>query len=350
MIEVIFTLDYEIYGNGSGSLYDLVYEPTERLNEIFRRWNARYVAFVEAAEFEKIEERGTDTSIDLVKKQIRAFYDDDFEVALHLHPQWYRAEYEKGEWLLDYDEYNLCTLPQDRVVQIVDRSVDYLQHVLNKPRFIPLSFRAGNWLFQPTRTAGAVLAQKGIKIDSSVFKGGVQHTHKLDYRRALRNGDYWLFSDDVNIPDPTGRLLEIPIYTEMVPFWSMLTSKRVGMQKRSATSGRDASRRMIRFRDYLRPRYPLKLDFCRMNMNELTSMLRRILRDDRDDPQTLRPVVAIGHSKDLTDFQTVDSFLSFLRARNITVSTFAGVYPRLQNGAVAPMSALDQNCLQQSLN
>jgi hypothetical protein len=336
MIEVIFTLDYEIYGNGSGSLYDLVYEPTERLNEIFRRWNARYVAFVEAAEFERIEERGTDASIDLVKKQIKELYENDFEVALHLHPQWYRAEYEKGEWLLDYSEYNLCTLPADRIVQIVDRSVDYLRHVVNRPMYTPLSFRAGNWLFQPTKTAGAALAQKGIKIDSSVFKGGVQHTHKLDYRRALRNGNYWLFSGDVNIPDPAGSLLEIPIYAEMVPFWRMLTSKRVGMQKRSATSGRDASRRMIRFRDYLRPRYPLKLDFCRMTLKELTEMTDRVIQEDRLDPATYRPLVAIGHTKDLTEPQTVDEFLSFLRANKITVSTFENVYPKLVKEKLAP--------------
>ena len=31
MIECIFTLDYEIYGNGTGALKDLVYEPAERL-------------------------------------------------------------------------------------------------------------------------------------------------------------------------------------------------------------------------------------------------------------------------------------------------------------------------------
>jgi len=55
MIECIFTLDYEIYGNGTGALGDLVYGPTERLRDIFRKWNAQFVAFVEVAEFEKIE-------------------------------------------------------------------------------------------------------------------------------------------------------------------------------------------------------------------------------------------------------------------------------------------------------
>ena len=35
MIECIFTLNYEIYGNGAGSLKELVHDPAERLREIF---------------------------------------------------------------------------------------------------------------------------------------------------------------------------------------------------------------------------------------------------------------------------------------------------------------------------
>ena len=55
MIEFVFTIDYEIYGNGTGLLKDLVYEPAKRLRELFRTWNVRFVAFVEVAELEKIE-------------------------------------------------------------------------------------------------------------------------------------------------------------------------------------------------------------------------------------------------------------------------------------------------------
>jgi hypothetical protein len=81
--------------------------------------------------------------------------------------------------------------------------------------------------------------------------------------------------------------------------------------------------------DFLRPRYPLKLDFCRMTLDELTSMMGRIIREDRETPDLFRPVVAIGHTKDLTDLQTVDSLLSFLHTNRIAVSTFDGVYAKL---------------------
>src|SRR5579862_2244718 len=114
MVECIFTLDYEIYGNGSGSLAELVYEPGERLKAMFERRHVPFVNFVEVAELERIEERGSDRAIDAVKRQVRALHQSGFEIALHLHPQWYNATYESGRWQLDASEYNLCTLARPR--------------------------------------------------------------------------------------------------------------------------------------------------------------------------------------------------------------------------------------------
>jgi hypothetical protein len=329
MIDCVFTLDYEIYGNGTGTLKDLVYEPTERLWAIFRKWKARFVNFVEVAEFEKIEACDADPAINLVKRQIRELSLDGFEIALHLHPQWYNARYEHGQWRLDYSEYNLCALPPTRITQIVDRSLDYLRRVVGRPDFTPLSFRAGNWLFQPTRDAASILADRGIKLDSSVFKGGLQHDNGLDYRPALKNGYYWTFQSDVNQPDSCGPWVEAPIYSEMVPFWKMATSKRLSFGNGLNAVGRTHRQKANRLLDLLRLRYPLKLDFCRMTLAELTSMMDRILRQDEAEPELYKPIVAIGHTKDLTDPDTVDAFLSFLRSRGIAISTFEDIYPKL---------------------
>jgi hypothetical protein len=329
VLDFIFTIDYEIYGNGTGSLQELVYEPARRLKELFQNHDARFVNFVEVAEFEKIEAYGTDAAIDLVKKQIQEFYRDGFEIALHLHPQWANARYEQGRWALDLDEYNLCKLSTTRIAEIVDASLAYLRHVTRQHDFTPISFRAGNWLFQPTQTAAAVLAEKGIRIDSSVFKGGLQHNHKLDYRPAARNGYFWPFRCDVNQPDPAGPWIEVPIHTDMVPFWKMPTSKRMAFTNQFGVAGRNTRQKVGRALDFLRFFYPLKLDFCRMTLQELTSMIARVIREDREQPEVYRPLVAIGHTKDLADFDTIDSLLSFLKTNGIPVSTFADVYPKL---------------------
>lgn len=333
MIDFIFTLDYEIYGKGTGSLTELVYEPAERLRRLFDKWNARFVAFVEVAEFEKIAQYRTDSAINLVREQIFDLHREDHEIALHLHPQWSHARYAQGAWYLDALEYNLCTLSRERIAEIVEGALDHLRTLVQDRGFTPLSFRAGNWLFQPTQTAANVLAQKGIRVDSSVFKGGVQRSHRLDYRPAMANGDYWFFSDDVNTPNDQGPWLEIPIYTEMVPFWRMSTGKRLGMNSGMGIAGQSIVRKWNRVRDLARFRYPLKLDFCRMTLGELTSMVDNIIRSPREEDNCL-PIVAIGHTKDLVDFHTVDAFLAYLHERGITVSTFADVYPKLRRATV----------------
>jgi hypothetical protein len=330
MIECIFTLDYEIYGNGTGSLNELVYEPTERLRLVFEKRGVRFVSFVEVAEFEMIETAGTDAAIGRVKQQVKDMHRSGHEIALHLHPQWYNAHFEQGCWRLDYSEYNLCILSQARIAEIVNRSVTYLGRVIDKPQFSPLSFRAGNWLFQPTRIVARELFRRGMRIDSSVFKGGLQRAHHLDYRPAMRNGYYWPFSSDVNQPDSSGRWLEVPIYTEMVPFWKMPTSKRLGFIKNLGIAGQSTGRKLNRVLDFSRFRHPLKFDFCRMTFEELTSMLDGLIREDRKTPTTYKPIVAIGHTKDLTDTQTIERFLAHLQTQGIGVTTFESIYSKLK--------------------
>lgn len=326
MIECLFTLDYEIYGNGEGSLEKLVYEPAERLRTIFQKWDARFVIFVEVAELEMIESRRADPAIGSVKRQIRDFCEAGFELGLHLHPQWYNGKYENGRWSLDYSEYNLCALPRERIAQLCDRSIDYFRDVLEAPHYIPLSFRAGNWLFQPTQPAASVLAERGIKVDSSLYKGGCHHQFEVDYRRAAQNGYYWKFTRDVNEPEQDGALLELPIHTRMVPAWKMLTGKRIGFRPKVTSAHQNGNGKIHRVRDLLRFQYPLKFDFCRMTISELGEMVDRVILKDEADPKTVKPIVAIGHTKDLMDYETIESFLSYLDQKKIRVSTFNDIY------------------------
>jgi hypothetical protein len=327
MISCIFTIDYEIYGNGAGSVQELIYEPTENLRAVFRKWGAPFVPFVEVAELDVIGSHGADPAIELVEKQIYEMRLEGCEPALHLHPQWYNATRSNGMWILDQTEYNLCTLPKERIIEIVERAIAYLRRVLKAPAFIPVSFRAGNWLFQPTQTAAQVLAGYGVKIDSSVFKGGVRHEHALDYRRALSNGYFWRFSDHVDVPDPNGALLELPIYARMTPLWNLTTGKRIAFERRSV-SGARFGKKYYRLRDVMRLKHPLKLDFCRMTLTELTGMVEAVIREDELDPRQFRPLVAIGHTKELNDLGTVDAFLAYLRSRSIPVETLKAVHSR----------------------
>ena len=197
MIELIFTLDYEIYGDGQGVLQDLVWEPTEKLTQVFKHHGAKFVIFTEVAEFAQIERWQTDDGIANVRGQLRMLHQDGFELGLHIHPQWCSARFGSEGWRLNYDEYNLCKLSYDRVSEIVNKSLQYLREVVGDSTFTPLSFRAGNWLFQPSSRLARVLSDEGVKIDSSVFKNGFISAHSVDYRSAPANRHFWQFQNDV---------------------------------------------------------------------------------------------------------------------------------------------------------
>ena len=135
MIECVFTLDYEIYGNGEGSLRDLVLDPTRRLAELFQEFGAPFVVFAEAVEFARMEETQSDPDTAGVRAQLRELRAAGHEIALHLHPWWANARYEDGRWHLDWSERNICTLEPNRVEAIVSEAIRYLRDGLDDPQF-----------------------------------------------------------------------------------------------------------------------------------------------------------------------------------------------------------------------
>jgi hypothetical protein len=127
MIECIFTIDYEIYGNGKGSVRDVVYEPTKRLMSVFMERRASFVVFAEALEFMKIEEHRSDEGIGRVREQLHELLEKGFEIGLHLHPWWWNAKRANGDWHLEWNERNLCEMPEQRIDDVVRSSIEYLR-------------------------------------------------------------------------------------------------------------------------------------------------------------------------------------------------------------------------------
>ena len=166
-------------------------------------------------------------------------------------------------------------------------------------------------------------------MDSSVFKGGRVHGLGLDYRQAVKNGGSWRFSDDANVPDPDGVLWEMPIHTQFVPFWRMLGRKRLQLQRkmRSASQGSPLPHS---WRDFVRFRYPRKLDFCRMTFEEMRETIERVLQEKQPRGES-SPVVLIGHSKDFVDPEAVRRLLTFLRQRGATLKVFRPCSARNHN-------------------
>ncbi len=215
MIECIFTLDYEIYGNGEGTLRDLGLEPTARLAGLFQDWGVPFVVFPEALEFARIEEAGSDPDTAVVRTQLRELRAVGHEIGLHVHPWWANARHENGHWWLDWSERNICLLKPDRVEAIVSGAIGYLRDALGDPRFTPLTFRSGLWVMQPTAVVAKVLVRHGVRVDSSVFKGGRDTTWDWTTGRRLATVGYGVLAPTSTCRTPVAIFGKFPF----IPRW-----------------------------------------------------------------------------------------------------------------------------------
>lgn len=327
MIHFIFTLDYEIYGNGQGSLKELVYGPTQKLINLFNEYDYKFVNFIEVAELIKIKEYDSDPYISKVENQIQEMYSNGFEIGLHIHPQWFNASFNGTAWNLDYDEYNLCKIGKGKIDKYIKICIRYLKSLLGR-NYNPVSFRAGGWLIQPTVNIYQTLIDSGIQVDSSVFKGGLSRYYGLDFRKSIGNGYYWKFSNDVNAEDKRGKLIEIPIYTKMVHPWKMISQNRIAVMNKSKKKTKMIEK-LYKWGDRLRIKYPQKFDFTKMTFEELRSMTDEIILEDKPTPSILKPIVLIGHAKNLPKLSEIRKFLSYVRKKKPPVTTFSKIIKQL---------------------
>ena len=231
----IFTLDYEIHGNGDGSPYELMVEPTERMLEQFNRYGAKLTIMADVAEIMKFKDYAQQTGSDLfhyqeIEKQLQTAIKDGHDVQLHIHPSYFNSRYENNKWFQDWSEYSLADLPFDRMDNIVRTCKNFLEDLLKpvNPAYKCNVFRSGNWSMVPSPNIIKSLIRNGIDIDTSVFKYGKRTGMvNFDYQDAFSDLIPWPVDEkEIIYRDPGGQLMEFPIYCENRRIWSFLTPNR----------------------------------------------------------------------------------------------------------------------------
>jgi hypothetical protein len=339
VIKVIFSLDYEIHGNGEGSPRLLMVEPTDRLLRLFDQYGAKLTILADVAEILKFGEYQARQGVDaygyeaIVAQLRRAIY-TGHDVQLHLHSSYFNATHDGQRWVQDWSEYDFAGLAPDRMSQLVRTGKAFLESLLQpvNPGYRCTVFRAANWSVSPSENVTRALLENGIHIDTSVFKYGVRHgLVNFDYHSAPSEMLPWT-ADAKALwqEDPQGSLWEVPIYCEHRHIGAFLNLNRIyrAILSRShriprsiptlsartqALPGRSTFR-FSRLRQSL-GRYAWKADFNQCTGAQLIRALKR--GANRNDSNT-RPVpfVLIGHSKLFTAWneRTLRPFLAFVAA------------------------------------
>lgn len=352
MLKVIFTLDYEIYGNGEGCPYELMVEPTRRMMDLFERHGAKLTIMADVAEILKFHEYKEqfgrdDYYYEAIAEQLREAVRRGHDVQLHLHASYFNARYENGRWHQDWSEYNFAGLPFERLNEVVRIGKQYLEGLLKPvdPKYECMAFRAANWAVSPSRNVVRALVQNGIRIDTSVFKYGRREgIVSFDYSDAPSEIEPWpVDEDDICRRNDAGKLIEVPIYCERRWIGAFLTPNRVqrvlmtrghpivteyqnggDVAAKPAAPAMKVKKRLA----MLTRRHAWKADFNQCTGRQLIRALERASLTHAGVHGEL-PFVLIGHSKQFTpsNERSLESFLRHVAQghQKYQFGVFAGI-------------------------
>ena len=348
MIQLILSLDYEIFGNGSGDVRQDMIEPTHRLLILCGRHSAKLSIMFEVGEYwamKQAEEAGL-LHLDyspprLIEEQIQDATRRGHDVQLHLHPWWIGATFEENRWRLHPECRRISDLPNGigseddplSVVGVLSRGKQTLESIVRttRPEYECLVYRAGSFRGQPSQTLIAGMKHAGLVADSSVVKGLYETGPvRVDYRQAeSETGYWWTRSDDISLSGPKGKhLIEFPVCSEMKPYlsnfrWTKLHAA-LKLRKQEGTNihghgmmqaGKcmDSPTKVLK---KLCTKQPVKYDFCKLSARHMICWLRQLIQDNQIIAGDLgMPVVMLGHSKDFWNDKNLAEFLGFIRTQ-----------------------------------
>jgi hypothetical protein len=228
-MKIAITWDYELFfGEKSGTVQKCLLEPTNRLLEIAHKTGAKFTFFVDSGMlYQGEKEANFNSQCQQIYDQIKYWDEHAHETGLHIHPHWEDAFW-KGDWQFDLSRYKLKDFSTQEIDKIFQSYYEALQkNVENKI----ISFRAGGWCIQPFDCFTSSFEKFDIKIDSSVFSGGVNTKDPYFYNfTKCPDKEKWQFDTNECIENINGEIIEIPIAAQKYSpffFWKLFLLGRL---------------------------------------------------------------------------------------------------------------------------
>lgn len=314
---LVLSLDFELFGNGSGDPRRHMVDPTERMARICEKFGMALTVFFEVEEYLAFERqrnvlrRVSGYSIDAeVGGLAVSLAKRGHDLQLHVHPEWVGAGFSDGRWILREDQTMVESLfeTQEQLDAYIARRKSVIDGFYEEAgRSTRVSaYRCGAFCAQPGRKLLRALAKNGILIESSVVKGMVRDDEKvhLDFSRAPGDRRHWRVATDVAVEDKAGEVTEIPIYSRMGRRIQQLTPRRM-LAKFAGHVPKEKQRQMVKqlgigrtpgnILRFLWQRFPIKLDFHNMSSTQLMRWIKSAPPPPNGDLDVL---VLIGHSKE----------------------------------------------------
>ncbi|MDQ1266182.1 MAG: hypothetical protein QG635_1334 [Bacteroidota bacterium] len=354
-LSLIFTNDWELFGDGSGDYFTLQHKPLADMLDIFDSYGAKISVMAEVgqqlAHKKLAAQYGWASNISKAWEEILCeTLKRGHDVQLHLHPQWLGAVHDGNKWKLDNSRWAISSLPPDGIESALQSGKDYLDSIFKpvKNDYECNCYRAGAYYIEPSEIVIDKLKRIGFRCDTSVTKGLVSKPH-YDYSDANSNILPWQISDkSVKYKSLSNNgLIELPIYSEIgydsealkkyAPefYYRLKFGVNVPIDEIDWLRSRDAlknklypkenryyktseKKNLLWYASKFLSKSAIQLDYDYLPATAFTAIISRIFRNKLiikylNHGFTV-PVVASGHVKDMPDCRNIEKILKILKS------------------------------------
>ena len=226
-MNIILSIDYEIFGNGSGCMNACMVKPLDNMLNLCTKYNALLSIFAETMEIKTLQtSKHFKAEADVVCHQLQKASKNGHDVQLHLHPQWQGAKFSDNQLnTLNAEKWRMGNLTKDEQTQLIKEGKEWLEQLLRPvcADYQCIAFRAGGWCVQPSQSIIESLQENGIAIDSTVAPGtkNASKADWFDFKKAPQKKAYWKADSDVMKPSSKG-IYELPIATSRIGLFNHL--------------------------------------------------------------------------------------------------------------------------------
>lgn len=338
-VKLFLTSDYEIWGDGRGSVPKSVIEPTNRMMEICKPFGAKLTFFFDVCEYWAMSKISEDSEFgyyrewsSLMLTQLRGALKDGHDVQLHFHPQWLDARLnEKGVWRLNDHLWRLPLIENHGyfINDLFRRGKDALEELFKEdhPDYSVQAFRAGAWCIQPEENVIKALKMNNIKVDSTAAYG----MHKNDGRtlfdfRNVPNKPKWNVGSSLIDERHASELIELPIATSKIPFPSLIFARLPKLfrlneiypeQLKEKKDNEDSKRLFTKiFKSPIFQSRSAMLNFSDgSSCREMKYITKDWLRRHSKSGENPIPMVAISHPKTFGVANSLEEYLEWITDR-----------------------------------
>ena len=172
MINIILTLDYEIFSGGKGDVKKHIINPTDIILQKCNLYNVPMTIMFEINEFLKFEEYDDILKKDLgyspydeIKNQLIKLFIQGNDIQLHLHPQWMDARYVNGKWKIKNSSKSITELTQSEISNLFKDSKNKIENILN--------FNDSNYKCIALRLTNLAWSQAPLKVIKPMIENGL---------------------------------------------------------------------------------------------------------------------------------------------------------------------------------